>query len=241
MLRRMAEPSAGGYDLLRLAIETRKDQMAAQRWTVRAKKKEEQKAKQKRADELVELLQEPDLEHDYGTWQRMLLEDLFVLDAPTVYVRDVARGRRIPEVVDGSTIKRLISEDGRTPLPPDPAYQQIIKGMPAWEYTTAELLYMPRNPRPHRIYGLGPVEQVILTVQTALNRQLSQLLHFTSGNIPAALISVPENWTPNQIRDFQTWFDAYLAGNLEAKSGAVFIPGGSKPTITKDSPVVLTR
>lgn len=233
----MAEPTGGGYDLLRLAIETRKDQMAAQRWTVRAKKKEEQKAKQKRADELVELLQEPDLEHDFLTWQRMLLEDLFVLDAPTVYFRDFARDRKIPEVVDGATIKRLISEDGRTPLPPDPAYQQIIKGLPAFDYGLDELLYMPRNPRPHRIYGLGPVEQVILTIQTALNRQLSQLLHYTAGNIPAALISVPENWTPNQIRDFQTHFDAYLAGNLEAKSGAVFIPGGSKPTITKDSPV----
>ncbi len=233
-LRRMAEPTSGGYDLLRLAIETRKDQMAAQRWTIRPKKKD---GDQKRADTLHEQLQEPDLEHDFATWQRMLLEDLFVLDAPTVYFRDFFNGRKIPEVVDGATMKRLISEDGRTPLPPDPAYQQIVKGLPAFDYTLDELLYMPRNPRPHRIYGLGPVEQVILTVQTALNRQLSQLLHYTAGNIPAALISVPEGWTPDQIKNFQAHFDAYLAGNLEQRSGAVFIPGGSKPTITKDSPV----
>jgi hypothetical protein len=37
------------------------------------------------------------------------------------------------------TIKRLINDTGRTPAPPDPAYQQILKGLTAGgqEGTTA--------------------------------------------------------------------------------------------------------
>jgi hypothetical protein len=34
------------------------------------------------------------------------------------------------EPVDGATIRRVLDNTGRTPLPPDPAYQQIIKGLP---------------------------------------------------------------------------------------------------------------
>ncbi len=233
-LRRMAEPTDGGWDLLRLAIETRKDQMAAQRWLVRPKKKG---GDENRAEVLTLTLEQPDQEHDFSSWQRMILEDLFVLDAPCVYKRLVGKGAFIPEVVDGATIKRLITEDGRTPLTPDPAYQQVIKGLPAFDYTTDELVYMPRNPRSHRIYGLGPVEQVILTVQTGLNRALSQLLHFTAGSVPQSLISTPDNWTPSQIADYQKWIDAYLKGDLEARAGMIAVPGGSKPTTTKDSPV----
>lgn len=233
-LRRMAEPTLGGFDLLRLAIETRKDQMAAQRWSIAGRDGSDGGD---RARKLEQVLRRPDRVNTFRQWQRAILEDLFVLDAPTLYLRDTTEGFRRPEVVDGATIKRILTEDGRTPLPPEAAFQQVVKGVPAFDYTLDELIYAPRNVRPHRIYGFSPVEQVILTIQIALNRQVSQLYHYSAGNIPRALISVPENWTPQQIADFQKWFDAYLAGNLEAKSGAIFIPGGSKPTITSDSPV----
>jgi hypothetical protein len=94
---------------------------------------------------------------------------------------------------------------GRTPLPPDPAYQQVLKGLPAVNYSRDELIYAIRNPRTNRVYGYSPVEQIIMTVNIAMRRQLSQLQYYTEGNIPEAMIGVPDPWNPDQIRQFQDY------------------------------------
>jgi hypothetical protein len=38
-----------------------------------------------------------------------------------------------------------------------------------------------------------------MTVNIALRRQMHQLQYYTEGNVPEALIGVPEAWTPDQI------------------------------------------
>ena len=60
------------------------------------------------------------------------------------------------DVIDGATITPLIGEDGRSPEPPDPAYQQILHGVPAADFSSDELLYLPRNVRAHRALRLLP-------------------------------------------------------------------------------------
>jgi hypothetical protein len=40
--------------------------------------------------------------------------------------------------------------------------------------------------RAHRVYGYSPVQQVLMTVNIALRRQLWQLDYFTEGSIPDA-------------------------------------------------------
>lgn len=225
---------ADGYDLLRIVIETRKDQMSKMRWKFGPKDK---KAKpDARCDELNAFFQYPDQEHDWDTWLRALLEDLLVLDAATLYPRmtlgDTLYGL---ELVDGATIKRLIDSTGRTPLPPDPAYQQILKGMPAVNYSRDELLYRPRNVRTNKVYGYSPVEQVIMTVNIALRRQLHQLQYYTEGNVPEALIGVPPEWNPEHIKQFQEYWDSILEGNTAARRHAKFVPGGMNVHMTKEA------
>ncbi|RBP15896.1 hypothetical protein DFR50_107166, partial [Roseiarcus fermentans] len=57
----------------------------------------------------------------------MLLEDLLVIDAATIYPRFDRGGNLFSlDVIDGATIKPLIGDDGRAPEPPDPAYQQVL-------------------------------------------------------------------------------------------------------------------
>jgi len=58
---------------------------------------------------------------------------------------------------------------------------------------------MPRNPRPHKVYGYSPVEQIVLTVNVALRRALSQLQYYTEGNVPEALIVVPPTGMPGGV------------------------------------------
>lgn len=219
---------ADGYDLLRLVIETRKDQMERLRWVIQLKDPKDKLTAQKKnkIKELTRFFRKPDGEHRWNAWLRMILEDLFVIDAATLHRRRTRGGKLIAlDPIDGATIKRVLDDWGRTPEDPnETAYQQILKGMPAVNYSTSELIYRPRNVRNHKVYGYSPVEQIIMTVNIALRRQIFQLNFFTEGNMPPALIGVPETWTPDQIRTFQEWFDNILVGNLAERRRARFVP-----------------
>lgn len=140
----------------------------------------------------------------------------------------------ILEPMDAALLKRLINADGRTPVAPEPAFMQIVKGLPATTYTTDELIYAVRNPRTNRIYGFSPVEQVLTTIDIGLRRQLSQLEFYTAGNVPDMMLGVPEAWNPDQIAQFQAWWDALLAGNTAERRKARFVPGGTTPFPLKD-------
>ena len=219
---------ADGYDILRLAIETRKDQMARQKWAVVLK---DEKAKatadqQKRIDAATAFFAMPYPGVRWSAWLRRLMEDLLVFDAPAIYRRKNAGGGLYGyKPLAGSTINRLLDPWGDEPQAPDAAYVQILKGLGAVHYTSDELLYRPRNVRNEHAFGYGPVEQIIGIVSIALRRESWQLSYFTDGNIPDALIGVPNEWSPTQVRDFQTWFDNRLAGNTGKRRGATFVPG----------------
>lgn len=217
---------ADSYDLLRLAIETRKDQIESYDWEIGLlDEKQDPKLYMDEIKEVTAFLERPDKEHDWDTWLRMSMEELLVLDAWCIHPRPTMGGGLYAlELVDGSTIKRLIDDYGRTPDHPQPAYQQIIKGMPASEYTRDDLLYLMKNPRIHRIYGLSPVEQVIVTVNIAIRRQLHQLNFYTEGNVPEAIAGVPDTWTMDQIKMFQEWWDTLVQGNMASKRHMKFIP-----------------
>lgn len=224
---------ADSCDILRLVIETRKDQMAKLRWHVTPK---DPNAEPDARCAMVEnFLQFPDKEHDWDTWLRMLLEDLFVIDAPTVYIRKTVGGQLYAlEPVSGDTIKRLLDMQGRTPMPPNHAYQQIIKGIVASEYTTEEMVYRPRNVRSHKAYGYSPVEQVIITVNTALRRAVHQLQYYTEGNVPEAIVGTPESWNPDQIEQFQNLWDSLMEGNTAERRHMKFVPGKLDIVMTKE-------
>lgn len=223
---------ADSYDLLRLIIETRKDQMTALQWSIKPRKEGAQP--DARCDKIAAFLKFPDQEHDWATWLRMVLEEMLVIDAATIYPRQTVGGDLYAlETIDGGSIKRVLDETGRTPMPPEVAYQQILKGLPAVDYSRDELIYKPRNPRANRVYGYSPVEQIIMTVNIAMRRQLHQLQFYTEGNVPEALIGVPPEWNPDQIKNFQDYWDALLEGNTAARRHAKFVPGGLNVTMLK--------
>jgi hypothetical protein len=225
---------ADACDVLRLVIETRKDQMAKMRWTVKPVK--DGAARDPRCDELEAFFKFPDKENDWDTWLRMMLEEVFVTDAASIYLRKTNGGAMYAlEPLDGATIKRVLDEHGRTPMAPDPAYQQVLKGIPAVNYSTDELLYRPRNRRVWKVYGFSPVEQIVLTVNMALRRSVHVLQHYTEGNIPEALIGVPENWNVQQIKEYQTYWDSLMEGDTAQRRHAKFVPGNMKYQPTKDS------
>ena len=184
---------ADALPLLRAVIETRKDQIAAQSYAIRARARGESPDASKSIDAVTCFLARPDRRHSFADWLRMLLEEMLVIDAATIYPRYNRGGSLYAlDIIDGATIKPLIGEDGRAPEPPDPAYQQILKGIPAADFSAEELLYLPRNVRAHRLYGMSPVEQIALTVNIALRRDASTLDYYRAGSSPDAFATLAE-------------------------------------------------
>lgn len=228
---------ADNYDLLRLAIEKRKNQIEALDWNVVPINKKDPVAQQL-SNEVYQFFKRPDKTLSFGRWQRALVEDVLVIDAPSIYIRRDLKGDIYGfELIDGATIKRNIDETGRTPLPPLAAYQQIIEGRPAIDLTTDELLYFPRNVRSHKFYGYGNVEQIVMTVNIAIRRQLYQLGYYTEGNIPEAFVSCPQDWGLEQITAFQGYWDMLFAKNQNLRRKARFVPYGAQPTFYKENPL----
>ncbi len=250
---------ADSFDLVRLCVETRKDQVSRMPWAFRLKQRPGQAKRasnqgntsfsgedNEENDPRLSLLQEffsyPDREHSWQQWVRLLLEDLLVLDAPVlVPIVDQAGGLWSPgkplyalEVIDGATITRKIDAMGRTPVSPNVAYQQILKGLPAVDFTSEQLIYRPRNVRAHKFFGFSPVEQIILTINIGLRRQIHLLNYYTEGNVPEALAQVPKEWSADQISEFQEWFDSALAGNSARRRRITFVPECGNLQFTRD-------
>jgi Phage portal protein/Phage Mu protein F like protein/High potential iron-sulfur protein len=239
MLRAMAQ----GWGLLRTVIETRKDQLMRIPWTIRTLDQDrsvqnKQKDKgNKRIQQLREFFKRPDRHHGFQQWARMILEDKFVLDAATITIwRTVGGDPYSLMVTDGATIKPLIDDAGLRPEFPNPAYQQVIKGLPLINLDSTEILYAPQRPRPQMPhYGYSEVEQIMLEICEGLRKQLYKNSFWNEGTLPEMLIGVPEEWKAEQIASFQAWFDSYMEGNIGQRTKARFIPGGMKPYDVKNA------
>ena len=229
---------ADGLPLLRAVIETRKDQISGLNYTVRARGPAGAGGAGERVKSTLAFLAKPDRRHTFAAWLRMLLEDMLVIDAACVYPRFTRGGSLYSlDVIDGSTINPVIGEDGRSPEPPDPAYQQILHGVPAADFSSDELIYLPRNLRSHRRYGMSPVEQIALTVNIALRRDIATLDYYLNGSTPDSFATLPSEWTVDQIRQFQDYFDALMSGNLGRRRMVKFMPAEFKLIETRQPPL----
>ena len=249
-LKALAGP--GGYDVLRIIIERVKDEIVTAGWTISPKDKK--KKRDARCDEVQQFLRYPDKQHNWRDWLRMLLEQMIVYDAPAVWLRPDRGGNLYSlDLIDGAQITPKVMLDGRLPTPDvGPAYQQVIKtGLPAVDYIQPvrrgqpvpmdntgwpmpELLYKPRNPRTDSVYGFGPVEQIITTINIALMREAYLSQYYTSGSAPDTVFTTPATWTTQDIANFKVWWDSVLKGNLGERRGTMFVPDGAKPIDMKE-------
>lgn len=227
------------YDVAGLCIATRIEELCGLSYAVVAKDKKQQAAENSTCDALNTWFARPDQVNDFAPWLSMVLYDLFTLDALTIYPKPtVGGGLWGLEVIDGSTIKPLLDARGQTA-----AYQQILYGTP-WsnyerpsdaddddfpEFAPHELIYRPRWTRSFTPYGFPPTEWIIIRVNTALRKQTFDLAHFTDGNIPAALAAPPEGLlNPEQVAQFEEWFNATLEGDDRARARIKFLPWAAK-------------
>ncbi len=246
------------YDLLRIVIEALKGHCKGLTYEVVARQGfEESSDTDAQIETARRWMEVPDpLGHEeWDDWVGKVLEETLVTDALSVIPRHTKGGRFIGlEVIDGGSIKPLVDDRGRPPLPPSPAYQQIAFGMAETNQLAAavrtiapeapasglsffsakvgsgvdnELWYWPRNRRSYTLYGQSEVERVRMTVLQAINNSMYELAYFTHGNLPDSLYVLPEGWQKDQIMELQRDFDAQLSGADGLRSGAMhFVPDG---------------
>lgn len=244
MLRGMRQ----SWGVLATIIETRKDQLLRLPWTIQ--RKDKPRATSVAVTEMRKFFRRPDGKLSYNQWAHKLLDDLFVIDAPSIYLDRMAGGGvKHAEIIDGGTIFPLIDDAGRRPgtiadvssegveyLRRQPAFQQIIYGLPMINLSEDELMYPMMRPRPEcPVFGFSPVEQILTEATEAIRKTFYQLEFWRAGSIPELIVTVPDQWSPRQIATFQAHFDALLSGQLSLKSKVRFLPGGMKPFDVKNA------
>jgi hypothetical protein len=218
-------------ELVRLAIETRKDQLSRLSWAIVPRSPQE--SSKDYVDEIARItdfLRYPDKNNDWAHWIRSLAEEVMVTDAAAIYPQYTKGGElHALQIFDGTTLAPKLNEWGYTPTPDEgPAFQQILKGVPMRNYTNDEIIYRPRNRRVNKMYGFSNVEQVIRTANISIRRQLGQLDAYTEGTIPASIMSMPESFTMEQIKEYQQFWDAMYSGNLSELRKLKMVPFGAK-------------
>jgi Phage portal protein len=233
-LRQLAE----NCELLRLGIETVKDQIASCAWQFKPTEDSDIEADDPLIQKLTAFWQSPDKQNNFKTWLRMLLEEMLVTDAVSIYRRkDQIGGLHSYRIIDGATIFPLIDGDGYPPEPPDPCYQQILKGAVKSALTSEELVYRPRNLRVYSVYGYSPTEQVIMSARQDIERMKYQLAYFTEGSTPDTYMVMGAELTPDQILAFEQRFNAYLSGNASERRKIPAVPKDTKLEQLKPAPL----
>lgn len=252
------------YSIVRACIQVRKEEILGLDWDIvptadatRDMRDDAGKHRdfQDRRAEALAFFRRPDPNyHDFSGWLSAVLEDLFVVDALTLYIHPP----RIPgkglfnsnlaalEVLDGTTIRPMLDIRGGTPRPPSVAYQQYLWGIPrvdlmdiilqsdieemdepVAEYSADQILYLPYTRRSWTPYGFPGIERAIVPVMTGLRRQQFQLDFFSEGSIPGQFVIPGDDIsTPQQIRQLQDTLNA-IAGDQAWKHKIIVLPRGS--------------
>src|SRR5271170_3498922 len=84
---------------------------------------------------------------------------------------------------------------------------------------------------------MSPVEQLALTVNIALRRDAATLDYYRTGSSPDAFATLPREWTADQIRPFQDYFDALMSGNLARRRQTKFMPADFKLIEARQPPL----
>jgi 8-oxo-dGTP pyrophosphatase MutT (NUDIX family) len=221
------------YDVAQMCIWHRIDSIRSLEWSLVAKSGYGGDVSDA-IDIGMQVLAMPDRNQPFSSWLASWLYDILAYDAGTLYRLRNRRGDAVGlRVVDGTTVAPLLDYWGNTPTaaqpgdPEPPAYVQYANGLPWGWLTVGDLIYQPFRKVPNSPYGKAPLETILLNANTDLRFQAYFLQRFTDGNIPEAFASAPEDWSPDQIEQFQEYWDGAMYGDQAAKHQIKWMPGGS--------------
>lgn len=212
------------YPIARACIDHLKSSITQLHWDITTEDKEIE-PELETVSLLKQFFKKPNAYDNVRTFLEQIIEDYLVLGS--VALERQYKGTDIVAYlpVDSSTILLKADSKGRLPLYPEIAFEQWVQGTKVCELTTKDLKYCVKNSRTNSVYGLSPLESLIIQVKSALNGALYNYEFYESGNMPEGLLGVPESWDKKKIEEFQTYFDSLLSGDMSAQRRLKFVPG----------------
>ena len=179
----------------------------------------------------------------FPEWVAMAVEEMLVIDALTIYPNRTLDNKSLHslEILDGATIKPLLDYRGGRPVPPYPAYQQILWGFPRGEFTASadsdgeftadDIIYCPRTRRPFTPYGFSAVERALPMIDIYMKRLQWLRTEFTDGITPAVFMETDATYggNPELLKAYERVFNDDLAGKTEQRHRARMLPEGMHP------------
>ncbi len=209
-------------------------------------------AREKYGEELTRIqkfFQRPDerMGYTFIQWMTTLVWSHVVYDGIVLYPSYTLDGQlHSLSALDTSTIKILLDNQGFTPQPPAPAYQQILYGFPRGEfqaeaagdgtipdgYRQDQLGYYIRRPRLHTPYGFSAVEESINYATLYQQRQEWMHAEWSHGVTPRLIIETAgtENWTPEQMAYYQNALNDQWSGQTQRRQQLMMLRPGMTAT-----------
>lgn len=210
-------------------------------------------AREKYGDELTRVqafFETPDkrMGFTFSQWLTDMIYSHLVYDGIVIAPEYTLNGELLSlSTIDTSTIKILLDNQGFIPRPPAPAYQQILYGFPRGEfqaenvqadgtvpdaYTSDQMAYYIRRPRPNSIYGYSQVEECINLATIYMERQAWLHAEYTNGVTPKMVVEVDgaEMWTPEQLAYYERIYNDQFAGQTARRQNFMLMRPGMKPT-----------
>lgn len=171
----------------------------------------------------------PDGQTAWDVWLTRFLTSVLVFDAGAIYIQRDPLTRHLKGLsyVDGSTLFVLVDQLGRLPVYPDPAFSQIIKGVPFGWYTQDDIWYRPRFRRYNAPYGTSPIEMCWGWILIISNITASELSYWREGNMPEGVGITPDTWTLDQTEAFEAGWNSRMAATHVERRRMRFLPFGS--------------
>jgi len=209
-----------------------------------------QSAREKYTEDISRLRQfweQPDKANGlvFADWLNIALEDILVIDGWAIWPQKAVSGDLYGlQILDSTTIKPIIDDRGMRPMPPNPAFQQILFGFPRSEFmagnenmeadgqfTSDELSYLVRNRRVMTVYGFSPVERSLPLADIYLRRQQWLRAEYTDGVLPELMFTTDAQFgnNPELLRAYENIFNDDLAGQTAQRKRSRILPAGFMP------------
>jgi len=186
---------------------------------------------------------------EFADWMSQVQEEQLVWDALAVYPQKTYGGDVLNfTVIDGSTIKPLLDEQGGRPMPPHPAYQQLLYGFPRGDFTadtvdldgnlvipgafsSSQLVYRRRVIRTWTPYGYSPTEQALLDGTLWDKRFRWMMAEYTEGAQPVQWLmnKGDSGWDARQLLQYEKFINDRLAGKTGERFRNPLLPEGIEP------------
>ena len=189
---------------------------------------------------LERYVRSPDGQLPWDVWSNRMIASAAIYDAPCALM-DLRN--ELLTYVDGSTIFCLIDENGHTPRPPEPAYAQVVHGIPwAW-YAADRLWYKPQNRRVNAPYGQPGIEVGWTAIMMLAKIAAFEIAYYTEGNTPEAWALGNDDQTFEQLQEMQRTMNSRMGAGFAERRRLQFMAGVKSVTVSKraDFPTILYK